>query len=59
VGFAIFHPEKLQSEQYQLRQQALLVIQQMGETPQAVDIGNIVAMANPVVEKLASPEASK
>jgi hypothetical protein len=31
----------------------------MGETPQAVDVGNIVAMANPVVEKLASPEASK
>jgi hypothetical protein len=45
IYLAVFRPEKLQSEDYQLRQQALLM---MGRVPQPVDPKNIVAIANPV-----------
>jgi hypothetical protein len=55
VGFAIVSPDKLQSEEYQIRQQALLMFQQMGAAPQLIDPSNIVAIANPAVERAASP----
>lgn len=58
VGFAMFSPAKLQSEQFQIRQQALLMFQQMGETPQLIDADSIVAMANPAIEQLTSGEVS-
>jgi hypothetical protein len=48
VGFAIFHPERLQSEDFQIRQQALLMFQQ-GSPPQVIDPVNIVAIANPAL----------
>ena len=40
----LFRPEKLQSEEYQLRQQALLLIQQSSATRQAIDAANLVAL---------------
>jgi hypothetical protein len=44
AGLALFRPDKLQSEEYRLRQQALLMIQQMGSTPQVIDSSTIVAI---------------
>jgi hypothetical protein len=42
--FALFRPDKLQSEDYQLRQQALLLIQQSSTTTKAVNPADIVAL---------------
>jgi hypothetical protein len=52
VGFAIYRPDKLQSEEYQLRQQAITVIQQMGGAPQIFDTASIVAIANPALREM-------
>jgi hypothetical protein len=43
ASLAFFRPDKLQSEEYQLRQQALLMFQQMGGSPQVIDPASIVA----------------
>jgi hypothetical protein len=51
IGLAVFRPEKLQSEDYQLRQKALLIFEKMGQAPQPVDPESIVAIANPVHRK--------
>jgi hypothetical protein len=40
----LFRPEKLQSEEYQLRQQALLLIQQSSVTRQTIDAASLVAL---------------
>ena len=48
IGFALWRPEKLQSEDYQLRHESLQLIQQ--KTGQiAVDPASIEAIANPAV----------
>jgi len=46
AGFylVLFRPDKLQSEEYQLRQQALLLIQQSSATTQTIDPADIVAL---------------
>jgi hypothetical protein len=51
IGFAIFKPDKLQSEEYQLKQQALVILEQMGVAPLLVDPQNIVAIANPAAQQ--------
>jgi hypothetical protein len=42
--FALFRPDKLQSEEYQLRQQALLLIQQSSTTAHAINPADIAAL---------------
>lgn len=59
VGFAMFKPEKLQSEEYQIKQQALMMMEQMGAAPQIIDPQNIVALANPAVQSLAAGSEGK
>ena len=46
AGFylVLFRPDKLQSEEYQLRQQALLLIQQSSTTSHALNPADIVAL---------------
>jgi hypothetical protein len=46
AGFylVLFRPDKLQSEEYQLRHQALLLIQQSSPTTQAINPADIVAL---------------
>ncbi len=51
AGLAVFRPDKLQSEEYQLRQQALLVIQQVGSTPRGIDSASIVAIVKSTVPR--------
>ena len=51
VGFAIFSPGRLQSEEYQLKHQALMMFQQMGAPPQLIDPSSVVAIANPTHEQ--------
>jgi hypothetical protein len=51
AGLAVFRPDKLQSEEYQLRQQALLMIQQMGSVPQLIDPSNIVAIVKSTIPR--------
>ncbi len=51
VRFAIVSPEKLQSEDYQLRHQSLQILQ--GATgPQVFDSNAIIAIANPALPAL-------
>lgn len=50
VGFALYKPEKLQSEDYQLRHESLQIIQQKGGKI-VVDPASIEAIANPVTSK--------
>lgn len=54
TGFAIFRPEKLQSEEYQLRHQSLTLIEQKGSAF-AVDPASIEAIANPVRPTIPAP----
>jgi hypothetical protein len=53
VGFylALFRPDKLQSEEYQLRQQALLLIQQISTTTQAINPAHVVALVKSVAPR--------
>lgn len=46
VGFAIWRPEKLQSEDYQIRNQALHILQR--GNPNAVRVSSVTAIANPL-----------
>jgi len=47
IGFAIFKPDKLQSEDYQLRHESLtLILQKGGKVP--IDPASIQAIANPI-----------
>ena len=58
VGFAIRKPDKLQSEDYQIRQQALHIIQR-GSRNTPIDPASLRAIANPLLnlpDKGASPE---
>jgi hypothetical protein len=58
IGFAIYRPEKLQSEEYQLRHQSLTLIEQKGGLI-AVDPASIEAIANPVRPSLPSPRGAE
>lgn len=51
VGFAIFKPEKLQSEDYQLRHETLQIIQQKSGQV-ALDPTSLQAIANPEQKRL-------
>jgi hypothetical protein len=58
VGFAIFKPDKLQSEDYQIRHETLtLILQKGGAAP--IDPATIQAIANPVHLALAAPAEDK
>jgi hypothetical protein len=59
VGFAVLCPDKLQSEDFQLRHQALVMFQQKGEAPQLIDPTTIVAIANPALEQKSSAGESE
>jgi hypothetical protein len=53
LGFAIFRPEKLQSEDYQIRHESLQIIQQkVGQLE--IDSTSLEAIANPNVPQLPS-----
>lgn len=54
--FAIWKPEKLQSEDYQIRQQALVLMKQ-GSRGAVLDTSAVVAVANPTAR--AALEASE
>ena len=57
VGFAIFKPDKLQSEDYQIRHESLtLILQKGGKVP--IDPASIQAIANPV-QSLDEPSGGK
>jgi hypothetical protein len=47
----IFRPDKLQSEDYQLRQQALLLIQQSSTSVQAMDPAHVAALVKSVAPR--------
>lgn len=55
VGFAIFRPEKLQSEEYQLRHESLQIIQQKAGRI-SIAPASIEAIANPSSKLLADKE---
>ncbi len=55
IGFAIFRPEKLQSEDYQIRHESLQVIQSKTGRIQ-LSPTSIEAIANPNIKQLASKE---
>jgi hypothetical protein len=46
LGFAIFDPTRLQSEDFQIRQRSLQLIQGRGQ-PEIIDVEAVVAIANP------------
>jgi hypothetical protein len=52
--FAVRHPDKLQSEEYQIRHEALDLIRQKGSSI-AVSPSSLEAIANPVVAALPGP----
>lgn len=56
--FAIFKPEKLQSEDYQIRHESLQIIQQKGGKVIAYN-STIEAIANPYISKKLQEEKSK
>jgi hypothetical protein len=59
LGFAIFRPEKLQSEEYQLRHESLQLIQQKSGRL-AITPASIEAIANPqtrLLEQKGGPDA--
>lgn len=51
IYFAIVKPEKLQSEDYQLRHESLQIIQQKGG-PVVIQPAELVAIANPEARRL-------
>jgi hypothetical protein len=51
VGFAIFRPDKLQSEEYQLRHESLLLIQQKSGRI-ALNTASIEVIANPQARQI-------
>lgn len=55
IGFALFRPEKLQSEDYQLRHESLQIIQQKAGRLR-IPVTSIEAIANPKVLRLTSSE---
>lgn len=58
VGFAIFKPDKLQSEDYQIRHESLtLILQKGGAVP--IDPVTIQAIANPDRAALEAPGEDK
>jgi len=46
IGFAVFRPEKLQSEDYQLRQHAMEILEQKGRRI-SIPITSLEAIVNP------------
>jgi hypothetical protein len=56
VYFAIVCPEKLQSEEYQLRHETLEVIKQKG-SPIEISPSSLEAISNPVLRALPSGDA--
>lgn len=52
IYFALIRPEKLQSEDYQIRHESLQIIQQKGG--KTLPIESIEAIANPAVPRLTS-----
>lgn len=56
IWFALFNPGKLQSEEYQLKQQALSILQQMGAAPKEIDPASIAAIANPALAQRSLPK---
>lgn len=56
--FAFKHPDKLQSEEYRLRQQALAILKK-GAARRTVDAAAIVAIANPSLEEAGKPEGEQ
>jgi hypothetical protein len=54
----LFRPDKLQSEEYQLRQQALLLIQQSGATTQAISPADIAALIKSATPRRQIPSLS-
>lgn len=57
VGFAIFRPDKLQSEEYQLRHESLQLIQQKSGRI-ALNATSIEAIANPQARQIESREGA-
>ena len=57
IGFAIFRPEKLQSEEYQLRHKSLQLIQQKSGRI-AVSPASIEVIANPQAKQLEHREGN-
>jgi hypothetical protein len=55
IGFAIFRPDKLQSEEYQLRHESLQIIQQKSGRI-SLSPSSIEAIANPNTKKLKDEE---
>lgn len=51
VGFAIFRPDKLQSEEYQIRHESLQLIQQKSGRI-TISTASIEAIANPMTKQL-------
>ena len=51
VYLILFRPDKLQSEDYQLRQQALLMIKQSSPTTQTIDPSHLVALVKTVTPR--------
>lgn len=51
IGFAIFRPEKLQSEEYQIRHESLQIIQQKSGRI-AIPATSIEAIANPQARQI-------
>jgi len=58
IGFAIFKPDKLQSEDYQIRHESLTLILQKGVAA-PIDPATIRAIANPVRPALEAPPEDK
>jgi len=55
IGFAIFRPERLQSEEYQLRHESLQIIQQKSGRI-SISPASIEAIANPSSKRLTGKE---
>jgi hypothetical protein len=53
MGFAIFKPDKLQSEDYQIRHESLQIIQQKSGQME-ISTTSLEAIANPAVPQLPS-----
>jgi hypothetical protein len=58
AGFALLRPEKLQSETYQLRQQAIQLVAQKGKGF-AISPVSLEAISNPAVGRIGAGEESE
>lgn len=56
VMFAAFSPDKLQSEDFQIRQKAMVMLQRAGAMPKEIDLTSIAAIANPAATQHSLPK---